>query len=190
VRFVVIAAFWLGAAIALGASGVLQQLAPPGSQLVVAGLTGALLLAWRLSYGLRQWLAAIDSRALIALHLTRFIGIYFLVLCRRGELLCTFATPAGWGDILVATLAAVLLIGWNQITRSRVWIFAWNALGLLDILFVVASAARHTMADPGSMAPMLKLPLNLLLTFLVPLIIASHVLIFSRLSTKRGAAGL
>ncbi len=184
-RFVAIAVVWLGAAIALGGSGMLQPLRPPGPQLVLVGLTIALLLAWRLSNGFRQWLTSIDLRALIALHLTRFVGIYFLVLCRRGELPCTFATPAGWGDIVVATLAAVLLIRWKAVAQSRQWIGAWNALGLLDILFVVASAARHTMADPGAMAPMLRLPLNLLLTFLVPLIIASHLFIFSRLRSER-----
>ena len=186
-KFWIIAAIWLGAAISLGASGVLQHLRPPGPQLVLVGLTISLLLGWRLSNGFRQWLVAIDLRALIALHLTRFVGIYFLLLCRRGELPCTFAVPAGWGDIAVATLAAVLLVCWNQVALSRAGIAAWNAVGLLDILFVVASAARHTMADPASMAAMLSLPLNLLLTFLVPLIIASHVFIFSRLWSKRAA---
>jgi hypothetical protein len=37
------------------------------------------------------------------------------------------------------------------------------------------------MLDPASMQALLVLPLSLLPTFLVPLIIASHVLIFARL---------
>jgi hypothetical protein len=37
------------------------------------------------------------------------------------------------------------------------------------------------LADPASMGPLRTLPLSLLPTFLVPLIIASHVLIFWRL---------
>src|SRR5436309_9015993 len=170
--FTVIAAVWLIAAIAVGASGALQALRPPIPQLIPAGLTIALLAAWRLSYALRAWSEAIDLRALIALHVMRFVGGYFLLLCGRGELPCSFALPAGWGDVAVAVTASVLLISWKQLGSRSVLLAVWNSLGLLDILFVVVNAARHGMADPGSMAAMLRLPLILLPAFLVPLIIA------------------
>lgn len=55
-------------------------------------------------------------------------------------------------------------------------------LGLLDILFVVATAGRLGLAAPASMAAVLRLPLSLLPTFLVPLIITSHVLLAIRLA--------
>jgi hypothetical protein len=55
-------------------------------------------------------------------------------------------------------------------------------LGLLDILFVVATAARLGLAAPASMQALLRLPLCLLPTFLVPLIITSHVLLAIRLA--------
>jgi len=55
-------------------------------------------------------------------------------------------------------------------------------LGLADILFVVVTAARLGVADPESMAALLQLPLSLLPTFLVPLIIASHVILGVRLA--------
>jgi hypothetical protein len=180
-----IAAGWLVAAIVLSGSGFLQRLRPPAAQLIIAGLTIALLAAWRLSARFRQWLAIIDLRALVGLHLTRFVGLYFLLLCRRGELPCDFAISAGVGDVLVATLAAVLLMGWNRLGASRAVVGCWNALGLLDILFVVASAARHGIADPGSILALLRLPLSLLPTFLVPLILASHIVIFSRLAAEK-----
>ncbi len=57
----------------------------------------------------------------------------------------------------------------------------WNALGLADILGVVFSATRLSLANPESMRALLRFPMSLVPTFLVPLIIASHLLIFSRL---------
>jgi hypothetical protein len=175
---------WFLLAIAIGASGTLQQLRPPAPQLIVAGLAAALLAAWRISAAFHAWLQAIGLRALVALHLSRFVGVFFLLLSRRNELPCDFALPAGWGDVAIATLAGVLLICWRGLAPLRAWIGAWNTLGLLDILFVVVSAAKHGMAEPLSMAPLLRLPLSLLPTFLVPLIIASHILVFSRLSAR------
>jgi hypothetical protein len=184
-KFVLILAVWLVAAITLGASGALQRLRPPAPQLMIAGLTIAVLAVFRVSDTFRRWLQTIDVRAFVALHLTRFVGIYFLLLCGQGELPCDFATTAGWGDVIVAILATVLLVLWNLTARNRVWVGAWNALGLIDILFVVANAASHAIGNPGSMAVLLRLPLSLLPTFLVPLIIASHFFIFWRLWLKR-----
>ena len=49
---------------------------------------------------------------------------------------------------------------------------------------MVATAARLAAADPGSMVALLRLPLSLLPTFLVPLIIASHVILGVRLTRR------
>jgi hypothetical protein len=176
---------WLGAAIVVGGSGRLQALRPPAPQLVVLGLALALLLAGTFVAAFRDWAWRADLRLLVALHLARFVGFYFLVLYRRGELPYAFAVPGGWGDILVATGALGLLISGADARRTgahRAYV-VWNLLGLLDILFVVATATRLALADPASMAALLRLPLSLLPTFLVPLIIASHVLIALRLAT-------
>jgi hypothetical protein len=53
---------------------------------------------------------------------------------------------------------------------------------------VVATAGRIARADPASMGPLRYLPLSLLPTYFVPLIIASHVLIFWRLA-RAGSRG-
>jgi hypothetical protein len=163
--------------------GGLAGLKPPAPQLVLLGLTVATLLAAVLVPALRAWALRADLRGLVALHLARFVGIYFLILYQRGELPYAFAVPGGWGDILVAGLALLLLLGGPPVTTGRRWAYgAWIVAGLVDILVVVATAARLALADPGSMAALLRLPLSLLPTYLVPLIIASHILIAVRLA--------
>ena len=152
---------------------------------MIFGLTGALIAAYWLSRAFRDWLKALDVRAIVALHLTRFVGFYFLWLYGRGELPYRFAVPGGWGDIIVATGATFILATWSGFGSRRSVLFIWNAYGLLDILFVVATAAAEGIASPTSMAALLRLPLSLLATFLVPLIISSHLLVFARLRTRR-----
>jgi hypothetical protein len=169
---------WFAVALGIGASGRLSSLRPPAPQLVIGALTLALVCGYLLGASFRPWTVQLDLRALVALHLTRFVGFYFLALAGRGELPRDFAVPAGLGDISVAALALLLLLIRPQ---DRRFYFAWNTLGLCDIIFVVLTAARLALRDPASMQSLLRLPLSLLPTFLVPLIIASHLLIFVRL---------
>ena len=184
-RYVVIGLLWLGVAFTLGATGHVATWRPPVPQLVLLGLTGLLLAAVLALARFRRWLATLDLRWLVAVHLTRFVGFYFLLLYYRdGALPRAFAVPGGWGDIAVATLAAGLLtLGGKLETRPRL-VGAWNAFGLLDILFVVATASRLAFADPDSVNALLRLPLSLLVTFLVPLIIADHVVVFWRIRAR------
>jgi hypothetical protein len=128
------------------------------------------------------WALSIDLRWLLLFHLTRlFAGAYFLVLCQLGELPCWFARPAGWGDIVVAVLASAV-VGAMRTKFARTFLLVWNTIGLIDIILVAFSALRFGLKDWQSMHALRELPLSLLPTFLVPLIIASHVLIFVRLA--------
>lgn len=173
---------WLLLAVALGASGRLQTVRPPTPQVILLTLTAGLILAGTRVSALRDWAWSVDPRWLVGLHLTRFVGIYFLVLHARGELPWAFAVPGGWGDILVATLALlVLLSGPPDAPRRRRVYITWNLLGLTDIVLVVATAARLGVTEPTLMRALLQLPLSLLPTFLVPLIICTHVLLLLRL---------
>ncbi len=155
--------------------------------LTVWGLAALVLLAgWKNSF-IRNWVAIVDLRTVIALHLTRFVGIYFLILAQRGRLPLGFARPAGIGDIVIASAAVVLLAApwlrsWQKLLRI------WNFIGFIDIVFVAFSALRFGLQDWQSMVALRTLPLSLLPTFLVPLIIASHVLIFIRLTAPDAIA--
>ena len=111
----------------------------------------------------------------------RYVVVYY----RDGALPRAFAVPGGWGDIIVATLAFGLLAAAGELEPKRWLVGLWNTLGLIDILFVVATASRLALADPDSLNALLRLPLSLLPTFLVPLIIADHVVVFWRIAARR-----
>jgi hypothetical protein len=185
-RYVAVGLLWFLVALGLGATGRVASWRPPVPQLVLVGLTVLLLVVWVALPSFRRWLLGLDLRWLIALHLTRYVGIYFLIIYYRdGALPRAFAVPGGWGDIVVATLALGLVAAGGNLEPKRWLVGLWNTLGLIDILFVVATASRLAQADPDSMNALLHLPLSLLPTFLVPLLIADHVLIFWRVASRR-----
>ncbi len=167
---------------ATGLSGWFRNAMAPAVALTVWTLTAlALLACWKIA-PIRVWAQSIDLRWLVLFHLTRlFAGAYFLVLCQLGQLPCPFARPAGWGDIIVAILA-LAAVGALRTKFAKALLLIWNTIGLIDIIFVVFSALRFGLKDWQSMHALRELPLSLLPTFLVPLIIASHVLIFVRLA--------
>jgi hypothetical protein len=182
VRVVIILLSWCLSAALLGVLGVIASLHPPFPQLILLGLVALLLIAYRLSTEFRRWLFSVPLEWLVSVHLVRFVGFYFLWLYEHRRLPFAFAVLGGWGDIVVATLALALLL---LRPRSRIIYQIWNTLGLADILFVVGTATRLAIADPASMAALLRFPLSLLPTFIVPLIIFTHVVIFLRLKSDR-----
>jgi len=176
---------WLIAALFIGNSGVLEQLPLPAIQGILFALTGICLASYFKIQSLRAWIDQLDLRALVVLHVTRFVGFYFLILYSRGELPYAFAVPGGWGDIIVATLAAlVCALPMGAALRQRI-ITVWNVIGFIDIVLVVATAARLGLEDRLQMRALTHLPLSLLPTFLVPLIIATHVVIHLRQRQER-----
>jgi hypothetical protein len=176
---------WFCLSVATGVSGRFESASPLVVAVTVWTLAGLLLsIFWKIA-ALNQSAKGIKLEWLIALHLTRLVGIYFLALCESGELSCAFAVPAAAGDITVALGVAVILFAGAVDGGWRKLILTWNILGLLDILLVVFRAYRVGLTDWAGMAPLRALPLMLLPTFLVPLIIASHVVIFARLMTRR-----
>ena len=172
---------WLIAAILAGRLLLLQRVPMPAVQGILLGLTALLVLAYRASACVRAWADALPLRTVIFLHVTRFVGFYFIWLYQRGELPYAFAVPGGRGDIIVAARALVVVFAPLAAATRRRAMFVWNVIGLVDILMVVVAAARLGRADPFAMRALTHLPLSLLPTFLVPLIIATHLLIFIRL---------
>jgi hypothetical protein len=147
--------------------------------LAVAAALAALLVFVR-PFG--RWALRVDLRWLVAIHLVRFVGFYFLYLYSHGELPFRFAVWGGWGDISVSLLAiAVVVFAY----RNKFAVAAWNVLGLADILAVAITASRSELAVPGSMHQLDRLPLVLLPTFIVPVIIVTHVLMLLRVFRQK-----
>jgi hypothetical protein len=183
-RVAAVLVVWLLLAAALAAQGLFIGLRPPAPQVMIAGLVGIVWVATRRIGWLRVWIDTVDPRVLVLPHLFRAVaGVGFLQAVAREQLPAGFALPAAWGDLAVAVLAALLLCA--GAIRSgyhvRAW-QVWNVLGLIDIVLVVANAARFWLADAVAMSPMLRLPLVLLPSFLVPIVFVTHALLFGRLS--------
>lgn len=172
---------WFLAAIVAGQLLWLQRLPTPAVQGLLIALTAGLVLLYRRWPDFRSWVDALDLRVLVLLHVTRFVGFYFLALYDRGELPYAFAVVGGIGDIIVAALALVVAFLPLAPERRRHAIAIWNVAGLIDILLVVATAARLGLQDPWQVRALTHLPLSLLPTFLVPLIVGSHLAILARL---------
>ena len=86
-----------------------------------------------------------------------------------------------------ATVLVVLPCLSRAMPPAIYWI--WNTLGLVDIIFVVTTATRLALRSPDSMVALLQLPLSLLPTFLVPLIIFTHVVTAIRFFRLQGGLG-
>jgi hypothetical protein len=183
-RVAAIVVVWFLLAAAFAARGLFMGLRPPAPQGMIAGLAVFAWFATRRIGWLRTWSDTVDPRVLVLPHLLRSVAaVGFLQAASRMELPEGFALPAAWGDLAVAVLAALLLCAGAIRTRhhARAW-QVWNVLGLIDIVLVVASAARFGLAHPAAMSPMLRLPLALLPSFLVPIVFVTHALLFGRLS--------
>jgi hypothetical protein len=63
----------------------------------------------------------------------------------------------------------------------------WNIAGLVDLVLVVLTAVRLNLEHPAQLKVLTQLPLSLLPTFIVPLLLASHVVLYLRTRRSSGA---
>jgi len=176
---------WLLIAVGLGAAGWIQFLRPPWPQGVILALAGVLIFCFRRAPGFRIAVLSIPLSSLVAFHGVRLVGFYLIYLSAHGRLPRAFALPAGTGDVAIASGAVLLVLFWRKLSPAMLGV--WNVFGLIDIVMVIASAARLAWLRPGSMTALLQLPLSLLPTFVLPLILFTHYVIFVRLLARRPA---
>lgn len=174
---------WLAIAVVVSSLGIPQKLQPPTPQMILVALTVILLAVSFLHSPLRTWVLGADWRALVEIHLIRAVaGAGFLWAGSHGRFPVQFAKMAGQGDIAVAILALLLILFVSPHRSFAPWIYGiWNTLGFIDILHVVIDAARSAVANPASMAQLMKPPFALLPFFVVPILIASHIWLYERI---------
>lgn len=172
---------WLALAFVVASTGTLRRVPVPPPAVAV-GLTVIVLLVVRLSAAARSGVARLGPGPLVLFHVVRMAaGGYFLVVGARGVLPREFTTPAGWGDIIVGAAAVWVLLRCLPVRTAwqRAALLVWNVAGLLDILGVLGNAVRLFIRNPSFADPFLSLPLAILPTFVVPIVIVSHALLFS-----------
>jgi len=177
---------WISLAVAAGVTGAFAALRPPGPQLVILALTIASIIATTWAPSVRAWVDTLSLRALVGLHVVRFVGAVFLLLSARGLLSPVFAMRAGWGDVVAAAAALGLIaVGPPSGALRRGLYLTWNVFGVLDLLVAVGTATMVVLrGDVPGMDPILRFPLILVPTFFVPLLFASHVVVFRRLAAR------
>src|SRR4030095_8035497 len=82
---------------------------------------------------------------LVALHVGRLLGGFFLALHAQGRLPVTFAQGAGWGDIAVAAVApAVAWMIAREIPGWRAVTLLWNVVAFVDLATAVTLGLGST----------------------------------------------
>jgi hypothetical protein len=147
-----------------------------GVQFVLSVIVFALIAKWYTAPWLAEKTTQVALSLLILPHAFRHIGLTFLTPAGVDDAMpSTFANAAAYGDFISGLLAILALVAlrrsWAAAT-GLVWIF--SIVGSLDLM----NALRQAEAIPHFAAAW-YIP-----TFLVPLLIVTHVMIFARLLNR------
>ena len=148
-------------------------------------------VAWGLVTRLYIWPALRNQpradalRPILLLHSFRFVGLAFLVPgVVSPDLPLAFARPAAYGDLATAVLALLALATLrNRLGTLLIWVF--NLLGTADLLNAFYQGNRAGLA----VAPGLQGAAYFIPTFVVPLLLITHGLVFRLLLRRQQAAG-
>ena len=193
IKILVALGAWFVLVLAIGASGALS---PAGGGAPALGLTvilpiAALVGAYFALPSIRDAMATTPLPALIGLHAIRLLGFTFIILYAEGRLPAPFAPSAGWGDMFIG--ATALPVAWAVVrfgARVRPLVLLWNALGVADLVVALtlgplsAPGPLQVFVGPPDTSPMTALPWLIIPGFLVPILLFTHVVIFTRLSAK------
>jgi hypothetical protein len=127
---------------------LVMQVSPPGGRVLGAGPTVAFVVFGMVAGTLPLWISptfrqivhATPATWIIGFHTGRVVGGLFLALLDLKLLPPQFALPAGYGDVIVAVLALVVVyLLATQKPYARTAAIGWNLLGMLDLLVALVT---------------------------------------------------
>jgi len=131
----------------------------------------------------------IKLEQLIFIHLFRFVGVFFLLVYMYDAIPKQFAFIGGIGDIITAIL--VLPVIWSikmKLSFSKMLVWVWNIIGVIDIISVLAAAFMVTkMAAKTNEVGVQQFgtfPFSWIPAFAPATIIFLHLFIFKKLLEK------
>ncbi|MFI6604719.1 hypothetical protein ACIBHX_51570 [Nonomuraea sp. NPDC050536] len=180
---------WMAASALLAASGAFRQDAAAANPWVPVAAVGALAVPLLMSRipAIARILAHPATAARLTFPQTfRVIGLAFLLAMAVGALPPLFAIPAGLGDIAVGLRAPSIAKRIARGTAGRGAIL-FQLLGMLDLVVAITlgvltalGPTRLITTQPSSLA-ISVLPLSMIITTVVPLAIALHVIALRQL---------
>ena len=149
-----------------------------GLQFVYSLVTYGLIARWYVAPRLAALPLSAALPPLLFLHVTRHLGLVFLVpSVTGGALPREFAAPAAYGDLLAALLALLSILALRArwaIAVPLVWLF--NVVGALDLINALYQGNRLGV----QLGAAYYIP-----TVAVPALLVTHAMIFAMLITRR-----
>ncbi len=184
-------AAWFVAACICGILGIIDS--PGHPPIALGGFIGLPVLgfvaAYRISPSIRAFAASLSFPLLVGSHLWRFVGLGFVIAWLEGALPAGFAIPEGFGDIIAALGALLLLPTLRKGRVPRGLLLAWNTWGFLDLISAIVMGVLYSNSTLGILSRgtattrlMVTFPVSLIPTFFVPLFLLLHALTFKRLA--------
>ena len=133
----------------------------------------------------KKLLRSATLESLIYLHVFRLVGVFFFFLYWYKLLDPALAISAGLGDIITAILAVPVA---RAVAQKKTWsiksVYAWNILGMLDIVTLMTIAVFNAIRSSGSETEMALFPFAWFPAFAPATILFLHVAVFRKLRQK------
>ncbi|MDF2430395.1 MAG: hypothetical protein JWP44_26 [Mucilaginibacter sp.] len=173
----------------LALKGVFNVNSIPPKVMVLAGLPLMIILFGFIgNTGLfKKLLRSITLESLVAIHVFRLVGVFFIILYCYHLLPAKFAFSAELGDIITALLALPVA---KMVSKEKPWwktaVYAWNIFGMLDIVNLLVLAVIIAKNDivagaKGDLTEMTIFPFVWFPAFAPATILFLHTVIFRKL---------
>lgn len=179
---------WFIVAALAGREGWLAAVPRPLIPCISLGLAGLSLLAILAVSSVRRVIASLSDRLLIGLHAVRLVGFAFFVVHARMQIPGGFALPAGGGEIALALTSLAIAVAPLKPARRETLARWWNCAGLIELSGLIIGALLLAFGEPARSMALARPPLSVIMMFIVPLALATHVVLVGRAHARTSAS--